>query len=179
MACAAIVATEVRRAAASVCGHSPRRCAICAHLARHLRITDADPLSTRDLVQLPVHRRDRNIAVRGLRMTRESMAAPALARFQPQEMLPVRDWRATRTGKRGAGIGHHHLSPVGTCAMGGSTPRVRHARPARCSYRLQGSPGRGLSVVDASAMPTISSGNTNAPVMLIAERAARAMLAHP
>ncbi len=67
--------------------------------------------------------------------------------------------------------------PVGTCAMGAfdSDGRPRSAATVLdTDCRVYGVAG--LRVVDASAMPTITSGNTNAPVMLIAERAARAIL---
>jgi choline dehydrogenase len=74
-------------------------------------------------------------------------------------------------------LGTTIFHPVGTCAMGAFDTRGVPRSAATvldtdCRvYRVAG-----LRVVDASAMPTITSGNTNAPVMLIAERAARAIL---
>ena len=120
---------------------------------------------------------DRSVAVRGLRMTRRIMAAPALARYQPEELLPGAhlvsdDDLATAAAELGTTIFH----PVGTCAMGAfdSSGRPRSAATVLdTDCRVRGVAG--LRVVDASAMPTITSGNTNAPVMLIAERAARAI----
>ena len=120
----------------------------------------------------------RGIAVRGLQMTRQIMAAPALARYRPQEMLPgpavVTDEQLQRAaGELGTTIFH----PVGTAAMGAFDA---HGRPNSAATvldtdcRVYGVAG--LRVADASAMPTITSGNTNAPVMLIAERAAQAIL---
>ena len=121
---------------------------------------------------------DRDVAVRGLRMTREIMASPVLARYQPQEVLPgpqriSDDDLQAAASELGTTIFH----PVGTCAMGefdarGAPRSAATVLDTDCRvHRVAG-----LRVVDASAMPTITSGNTNAPVMLIAERVARAIL---
>ncbi len=145
----------------------------------HVRMATADPLtSPKILCNYLSTDADRDVAVRGLRMTRQIMAAPALARYQPEEMLPgpqlVSD-DDLQTAARELGTTIFH--PVGTCAMGAFDTRGLPRSPATvldtdCRvYRVAG-----LRVVDASAMPTITSGNTNAPVMLIAERAARAIL---
>jgi choline dehydrogenase len=111
-------------------------------------------------------------------MTRQIMAAPALTRYRPQELLPGPELVSDDELQRAAGeLGTTIFHPVGTCAMGAFDP---HGQPRSSAtvldtdcrvYRVAG-----LRVVDASAMPTITSGNTNAPVMLIAERAARAIL---
>ncbi len=158
---------------------TPSVCNLRPSSRGHVRIASADPvaapkiacnyLSTED---------DRRAAVRGLRMTRQIMAAPALARYSPQELLPGPqltgdDELQTAAGELGTTIFH----PVGTAAMGafdaGGRPRSA-ATVLDTDCRVYGVAG--LRVVDASAMPTITSGNTNAPVMLIAERAARAIL---
>lgn len=107
-------------------------------------------------------------------MTRQIMAAPALARYDPQELLPGSQLVSDEDLQRAAGeLGTTIFHPVGTCAMGSFDA---HGRPHSAAtvldtdcrvYRVAG-----LRVVDASAMPTIISGNTNAPVMLIAERSA-------
>jgi choline dehydrogenase len=74
-------------------------------------------------------------------------------------------------------LGTTIFHPVGTCAMGAFDAHGLPQSPSTVLdtdfrvYRVAG-----LRVADASAMPTITSGNTNAPVMLIAERAARAIL---
>ena len=121
---------------------------------------------------------DRQTAVRGLRMTRRIMAAPALARYRPHELLPSAQLASDDELQMAAGdLGTTIFHPVGTCAMGAFDA---HGRP-RASATVLDTDCRvyrvaGLRVVDASAMPTITSGNTNAPVMLIAERAARAIL---
>jgi choline dehydrogenase len=123
---------------------------------------------------------DRQAAVKGLRMTRQIMAAPALARYCPEELLPgpqlVSDEDLQNAARE---LGTTIFHPVGTCAMGAfdahGVPRsAATVLDTECRvYRVAG-----LRVADASAMPTITSGNTNAPVMLIAERAARAILGH-
>lgn len=145
----------------------------------HVRMADADPLTPpRILCNYLSTDADRAIAVRGLRMTRQIMAAPALARYQPQEMLPgpqlVTDDDLQNAARE---LGTTIFHPVGTCAMGAFDARglPRSATSVLdTDCRVFGVSG--LRVVDASAMPTITSGNTNAPVMLIAERAARAIL---
>ncbi|MCV7321837.1 GMC family oxidoreductase [Mycolicibacterium confluentis] len=145
----------------------------------HVRMATADPLtSPRILCNYLSTDADLDVAVRGLRMTRQIMSAPALARYAPEEMLPgpqlVSD-DDLQTAARELGTTIFH--PVGTCAMGAFDTRGLPRSTATvldtdCRvFRVAG-----LRVVDASAMPTITSGNTNAPVMLIAERAARAIL---
>ena len=145
----------------------------------HVRLTSADPLDypTISCNYLSTDA-DRDIAVRGLRMTRRIMAAPALARYDPEELLPGPQLVSDDDLQRAAGeLGTTIFHPVGTCAMGSFDV---HGIPQSKSTvldtdcRVYGVAS--LRVVDASAMPTITSGNTNAPVMLIAERAARAIL---
>ncbi|OBG59071.1 MULTISPECIES: GMC family oxidoreductase [unclassified Mycobacterium] len=145
----------------------------------HVRMASADPLTYPKIfcnyLSTDV---DRQIAVRGLRMTRQIMAAPALARYRPQELLPGPQLVSDEDLQNAAGeLGTTIFHPVGTCAMGAFDAHGRPRAPAAvldtdCRvYRVAG-----LRVVDASAIPTIISGNTNAPVMLIAERAARAIV---
>jgi choline dehydrogenase len=158
---------------------TPSVCNLRPSSRGHVRIASADPvaapkiscnyLSTED---------DRRAAVRGLRMTRQIMAAPALARYSPQELLPGPQLTGDDELQMAAGeLGTTIFHPVGTAAMGafdaGGRPRSA-ATVLDTDCRVYGVAG--LRVVDASAMPTITSGNTNAPVMLIAERAARAIL---
>lgn len=158
---------------------TPSVCNLRPSSRGHVRIADADPLtSPKILCNYLSTDADRRAAVTGLRMTRQIMAAPALARYEPQELLPgpqlTRDEELrTAAGELGTTIFH----PVGTCAMGvfDSQGRPRSSSTVLdTDCRVYGVAG--LRVVDASAMPTITSGNTNAPVMLIAERAARAIL---
>src|SRR4029434_393151 len=102
--------------------------------------------------------------------------APALARFAPEEMLPGPQIQTDEALARAAGdIGTTIFHPVGTCRMG-------PASDPRCvvDTRLRVHGIAGLRVVDASVMPTITSGNTNSPTLMIAERGAEwAMKAAP
>ncbi len=145
----------------------------------HVRLADADPLTYPKIICNYLSTdADREVAVRGLRMTRQIMAAPPLARYCPEEMLPgsqvVSDEDLLAAARE---LGTTIFHPVGTCAMGAFDTRGMPRSAATVldtDCRVFGVAG--LRVADASAMPTITSGNTNAPVMLIAERAARTIL---
>ena len=108
-------------------------------------------------------------------MTREIMHSQALAPFAPEEVLPgvsATTESALLAAARDLGTTIFH--PVSTCAMGvvdaaGKAADAMTVLDSAC--RLRGVAR--LRVVDASAMPSITSGNTNAPVMMIAEQAAR------
>ncbi|MEC7138231.1 MAG: GMC oxidoreductase, partial [Pseudomonadota bacterium] len=109
---------------------------------------------------------DRAVAVAGLKMTREIMAAPALQPFTPHELKPGAhinsdDELALAAGDLGTTIFH----PVGTCKMGNDSMAV-----VDDELRVKGV--QNLRVIDASIMPTITSGNTNAPTVMIAEKGA-------
>ncbi|WP_422368405.1 GMC family oxidoreductase [Pelagibius sp.] len=109
---------------------------------------------------------DRTIAAAALRLTRRICAAPALQRFQPEEFLPGAAIESEDDLAKAAGdIGTTIFHPVGTCKMGSDAGAVVDPR-----LRVQGL--QGLRVADASIMPTITSGNTNAPAIMIAEKAA-------
>ncbi|OZB31633.1 MAG: choline dehydrogenase [Pseudomonas sp. 34-62-33] len=111
--------------------------------------------------------RDLRVAADAIRLTRRIVAAPALARYQPQEYKPGPDYRSEEDLQRAAGeIGTTIFHPVGTCAMGQGRDAVVDAR-----LRVHGVAG--LRVVDASIMPSIVSGNTCSPVLMIAEKAAQ------
>lgn len=158
---------------------TPSVCNLRPSSRGHVRMASADPLANPKIsCNYLSTEDDRRIAVKGLRMTRQIMAAPALAPFGPQELLPGPQLVSDEDLQRAAGeLGTTIFHPVGTCAMGAfdaqGLPRsAATVLDTDCRvYRVAG-----LRVVDASAMPTITSGNTNAPVMLIAERAARAIL---
>jgi choline dehydrogenase len=116
---------------------------------------------------------DRLIAAQSLRVTRRIVAQPALAKYKPREIKPGIEFESDAELAQLAGdIGTTIFHPVGTAKMGpASDPQaVVDAR-----LRVHGVPG--LRVVDASVMPTITSGNTNAPTLMIAERAAEWILA--
>ncbi len=111
--------------------------------------------------------RDLRVAADAIRLTRRIVSAPALARYRPQEYKPGPDYRSEEDLQRAAGeIGTTIFHPVGTCAMGQGREAVVDAR-----LRVHGIAG--LRVVDASIMPSITSGNTCSPVLMIAEKAAQ------
>ena len=110
---------------------------------------------------------DCQVAVEGMRFTRRIMADEALARFQPMEWLPgsqISSDDEILDAARDLGTTIFH--PVGTCAMGNNELAVVDDR-----LRVRGI--HGLRVIDASVMPRITSGNTNAPTVMIAEQGAR------
>ena len=137
----------------------------------HLRIKSPDPdvypaitlnyLSTAE---------DRKIAADGMRFTRRIMEAPALSRYEPQEWRPGLDVQNDEALAHAAGdLGTTIFHPVGTCKMGNDDMAVVDDRLA-----VRGIDG--LRVVDASVMPRITSGNTNAPTVMIAEKGAEFIL---
>ena len=110
---------------------------------------------------------DRHVAARSIAITRQIVAQPALSPYHPEEMRPGLQYASEDELVEAAGhVGTTIFHPVGTAAMGS----VVDAR-----LRVQGV--ERLRVVDASVMPTITSGNTNAPVMMIAEKGAALVLA--
>ena len=109
---------------------------------------------------------DRAVAVESLRLARRLMRTDAMAAYAPEEVLPGADITADADLVEAAGrVGTTIFHPVGTARMGTDDGAVVDAR-----LRLRGL--EGLRVADASVMPTIVSGNTHAPVTMIAERAA-------
>jgi len=109
---------------------------------------------------------DRRVAAAAMRFTRRICAAKALARFEPVEFKPGPGHEDDVALVRAAGdIGTTIFHPVGTCRMGDDAGAVVDER-----LRVRGVGG--LRVADASVMPTITSGNTNAPTIMIAEKAA-------
>jgi len=115
---------------------------------------------------------DRRIAAASLRQVRDIASRPALAQYRPQEWKPGVQFQSDEELARLAGdIATTIFHPVGTARMGrdGDPMAVLDAR-----LRVRGVDG--LRVVDASVMPTITSGNTNAPTLMIAEKAARWIL---
>ncbi|WP_244826624.1 GMC family oxidoreductase [Caballeronia sp. TF1N1] len=110
---------------------------------------------------------DREVAVNALKLTRRIVSAPALARHAPEEILPGIQFQTQEELIEAAGnIGTTIFHPVGTCRMGTDNDPA-----AVVDSRLRVIGVRGLRVVDASVMPVITSGNTNSPTLMIAERA--------
>lgn len=110
---------------------------------------------------------DRKVAIDGMRFTRRIMASKALAKYQPEEFRPGPEVQDDDALERAAGqLGTTIFHPVGTCKMGNDAMAVVDDR-----LRVRGI--ERLRVIDASIMPRITSGNTNAPTYLIAEKGAR------
>ncbi len=108
---------------------------------------------------------DRSVAADAIRLTRRICRAKALSRFEPEEYLPGPEAESEEELVRAAGdIGTTIFHAVGTCKMGDDDTAVVDDR-----LRVRGI--EGLRVVDASIMPTITSGNTNSPTIMIAEKA--------
>jgi choline dehydrogenase len=136
----------------------------------HVRIASNDsyapPRITPNYLSTP---EDRKTAAAALELTRRIVAAPALARYKPEEFKPGPHYRTEDELAEAAGlIGTTIFHPVGTCKMG------RHDDPLAVvdsELKVRGV-GR-LRVVDASVMPFITSGNTNSPTLMIAEKIAQ------
>lgn len=117
---------------------------------------------------------DREVAANSLRVARRIVRQPALAPYQPQEMLPgpnVRDDDDAALALAAGQVGTTIFHPVGTAKMGLPSDPF-----AVVDSRLRVFGIEGLRVADASVMPTITSGNTNSPTIMIGEKAAAMML---
>jgi len=135
----------------------------------YVRIKSADPHAAPEIhcryLSTP---EDRKVAADSLRLTRRIATQPALGRYAPEEFLPGPEFQSDDELARVAGnIGTTIFHPVGTCRMGAADDAS-----AVVDTRLRVRGTSGLRVVDASIMPTITSGNTNSPALMIAERGA-------
>jgi choline dehydrogenase len=116
---------------------------------------------------------DRQVAADSLRVTRRIVAQPALAKFKPEEYKPGVQFQSDEELARLAGdIASTIFHPVGTTKMGRADDAM-----AVVDARLRVQGIAGLRIVDAGVMPTITSGNTNSPVLMMAEKAARWIMA--
>jgi choline dehydrogenase len=109
---------------------------------------------------------DARVLARGVERVREILAQPALARYRGEELAPgiaLSDEASLAVYARQKGNSVYH--PAGTCRMGSGPDAVVDAQ-----LRVHGI--QGLRVADASVMPTLVTGNTNAPTIMLAERAA-------
>jgi choline dehydrogenase len=116
---------------------------------------------------------DREVAADAIRTTRRLMRQPALAPYRPEEFLPgpsVGDDDES-LAKAAGDIGTTIFHPVGTAKMGTASDPVAVVDERLRCYGISG-----LRVADASVMPTITSGNTNTPTAMIAEKAAQMIL---
>lgn len=115
---------------------------------------------------------DRKIAAESLRQVRKIMLQPAMQGYQPEEFKPGIQYQSDEDLAKLAGdIASTIFHPVGTVKMGAMDDPTAVLDP---HLRLKGV--QGLRVVDASIMPNITSGNTNSPTLMIAEKAAAWML---
>ena len=134
-----------------------------------VRIASGDPMAapkiTPNYLSTP---EDRKVAADSLALTRRIVAAPAMRAHMPQEFMPGINFQTEEERIRAAGeIGTTIFHPVGTCKMGKSED-VK----AVVDHQMRVVGVQGLRVVDASIMPTITSGNPNSPIIMMAEKAA-------
>ena len=109
---------------------------------------------------------DLRVLLAGMRMTRQIFAASAIARHSLGEILPTPGVQTDdELADYARGFGTTIFHPIGTCRMGEDPRAVVDAR-----LRVHGVGG--LRVIDASVMPTLTTGNTNAPTIMIAEKGA-------
>ena len=155
---------------ASVCNLNPTSRGT-VHI-RSPRFTDAPAIAPQYLST----EEDRKVAADSLRVTRRIVAQSALAPYQPEEFKPGLQYQSDEDLARLAGdIATTIFHPVGTTKMGRDDDPM-----AVLDSRLRVRGMAGLRVVDAGAMPTITSGNTNSPTLMLAEKAAEWLrAAHP
>jgi choline dehydrogenase len=136
-----------------------------------VRIQDTDPVAPPSIrLNYLITPEDQRVAAVGMRFTRRIMAQPAMAKYQPVEFRPGPDCQKEEDLVKAAGdLGTTIFHPVGTCKMGSDAAAVVDDR-----LRVHGI--EGLRVIDASIMPRITSGNTNAPTYMIAEKGAEFLL---
>jgi choline dehydrogenase len=139
----------------------------------HVRITSGDFRVAPEIAPNYLDTdQDRLIAAQSLRQVRQIMAQPAMQGYAPQEFKPGVQYQSDEELARLAGdIASTIFHPVGTIKMGHDDDLMAALDP---HLRMRGIGG--LRVVDASVMPEITSGNTNAPTLMIAEKAAGWML---
>ena len=157
---------------ASVCNLNPSS-------RGEVNITSPDFLSSPDIVPNYLStEEDRKVAADSLRVTRQIVSQPALAKYKPIEWKPGEQYQSDEELARLAGdIATTIFHPVGTASMGSDDNPL-----AVLDSKLRVRDGRGglvnsLWVVDASAMPSITSGNTNSPTLMMAEKAAQWLVA--
>ncbi|MGV7210996.1 GMC family oxidoreductase [Oxalobacteraceae bacterium A2-2] len=135
----------------------------------HVRLSGADAYAPPKITPMYLSTaEDRKVAADALALTRRIVAAPALKKYAPEEYKPGPQYQTQEELAQAAGvIGTTIFHPVGTCKMG----RADDAS-AVVDSQLRVIGVAGLRIADASIMPFITSGNTNSPTLMIAERAA-------
>ena len=149
---------------ASVCNLNPQ-----SRGSVHILSNDAKQAPAIDPNYLS-EEQDKIVAAQSIKLARKIISQPAMEKYNPKEHAPGIQFETDEELKKVAGdIGTTIFHPVGTCAMGSSPSSVTDDK-----LRVRGIDG--LRVADASVMPTITSGNTNSPTLMIAEKAAEMIL---
>ncbi|MEM9106577.1 MAG: GMC oxidoreductase, partial [Pseudomonadota bacterium] len=147
-------------------GYSCHVCILRPHSRGEVGLADADPLAAPRIdPKFLSDPRDEDALLAGLKVTRQILEAPALQPYRKSDIYPysgLSDDELRQDIRERADTVYH---PVGTCKMGTDDMAVVDPR-----LNVRGM--EGLRVVDASVMPTLIGGNTNAPTIMIAERAA-------
>ncbi|SHI47251.1 Choline dehydrogenase [Shimia gijangensis] len=137
----------------------------------HVRIISPDPTDAPEIAPNYLSTEgDRAVAVAALKQARQIMAQAPMAKYSPQEMKPgITAQDDADLAKAAGDIGTTIFHPVSTVRMG-----MEDAAPLDAKLRMKGI--NGLRVADASIMPTITSGNTNSPTIMIGEKASQMIL---
>lgn len=148
-------------------GYSCHVCVLRPKSSGTVKLISADPVMAPDIdFNFFAHEEDKKVLVDGIRQLRKILAAPAFDGYRAEELNPGIEAESDEAIfdkiKQHIGLVYH---PVGTCKMG-------HDAMAVVDTELKVHGVKGLRVVDASVMPTLISGNTNAPTIAIAEKAA-------
>ena len=114
---------------------------------------------------------DKKVAVQSIKLARNIINQPAMRKYEPEEYAPGLQFQSYKDLEKVSGdIGTTIFHPVGTCSMGPHKDAV-----TKPNLKVNGI--ENLRIVDASIMPTITSGNTNSPTLMIAEKASEMILA--
>ncbi len=151
-------------------GYSCHICVLRPNSRGSVKLASSDPMAAPMIdPQFFSDKRDLDLLIKGTKLTREILAAPALKKYCEREVYtkgPQTDEQWAEHLRSRADTVYH---PVGTCKMGVDKDCV--VDPQLNVYGVEG-----LRVVDASVMPTLIGGNTNAPTMMVAEKAAAMIL---
>lgn len=149
---------------ASVCNLRPKS---VGHVHLSAKDIDAPPVIQANYLS---HPQDKQVAIDSLKLTRKIFQAKSLQGFKPEEYKPGAEVVSDEALLKSAGdLGTTIFHPVGTCKMGCDEMAVVDAQ-----LKVHGL--KGIRIADASIMPTITSGNTCSPVIMIAEKAADMIL---
>ncbi len=155
-------------------GYSIHACVLRPKSRGSVTLHSADPQADPNIdLNMLSHPDDTNLLIKAVRRVREIMQAPALSEYNGQEIQPGIQHQEDEALENFVRTKANHVyHPVGTCKMGSDSMSV-------VNDRLEVHGLSGLRVVDASIMPTLVSGNTNAPTIMIGEKAADMILQSP